>query len=87
MPGTQSKYQGTQGYDRTVLEQTHWEPSKWNYQIDCQITMLNILKEIKDKIENFSRELDTWKKDQMETLEMKNKITAINNLAMGFTTN
>lgn len=49
--------------------------------------MLNILKEIKDKIENFSRELDTWKKDQMETLEMKNKITAINNLATGFTTN
>lgn len=36
-----------------------------------------MFKEIKDKIENFIRELETFKKDQMEILELKNKITAI----------
>lgn len=35
------------------------------------ITMINMFKELNDKIENFSRKLETIKRNSMEILELK----------------
>lgn len=40
-----------------------------------KITMLTILKEIKDKVENFIQELEIIKSIQMEFLEVESTIT------------
>lgn len=43
--------------------------------LDFQITMINLFKKIKN---NFAKELEsTFKKNQMENLELKNKTTII----------
>lgn len=44
-------------------------------EIDFKITMLTILKEIKDKVENFIQELEIIKSIQMEFLEVESTIT------------
>ena len=38
---------------------------------DFKVTIFNVFKEIKDKIENFGRHLETIKKKQMKILELK----------------
>lgn len=44
--------------------------------VDFKITMTNMLEKLKDKMENLSKEL-LQRKNQMENLDEKNKITEI----------
>lgn len=47
--------------------------------IVLKITIFRMSKELKDKTENFNRELKVIKKNEIKILEMKNIITGFNN--------
>lgn len=45
--------------------------------VNFKLTTNNIFKKLDDKMENFSRELETIKKNQVKTGEMNNTVTEI----------
>lgn len=59
-------------------------PGYWNDQIVFKITVINILRTLRDKVDskqehmgNVSREMEILRKNQKEMLEIKNTVTEV----------